>query len=145
MANSPIGQRVLSAADNGEIDIIFSANRNVDAGLYGVNPPTLGGTTPNAIVYLKNVQNGRQYDLLGIQTSGYQQAANTAIHEGLHALGVGGSRRAEALVRLSELENIGVTIDRSAMRQVLTDMRGNYDHLPWSSGRTTENFFGLKF
>ena len=67
-------------------------------------------------------------------------------HEGLHALGVGGSRRAEALVRLEELRSMGVEIDRGAMRQVLEDMKGNYDNKPWlSGGRSSESFPDLKF
>ena len=87
----------------------------------------------------------RQTGVLQTILSGYQMTAGTAIHEGLHALGVGGSRRAEALVRLSGLENIGVAIDRRAMRQVLTDMSDNYNTLPWRSGGSTPNFPGLGF
>lgn len=145
MDRTPAGRQVVEAADSGRIDLVFSSEINPPRGLFGEVPPTLGGTSPTAIVYLKNVQNGRSYDLLGIKSSGYDLAATTGTHEGLHALGVGGSRRAEALVRLEELRMLGAPIDRTAMRQVLTDMQGNYDHLPWLSGRTTPNFPNLKF
>lgn len=67
----------------------------------------------------------------------------------MHSLGVAGSRRAEALVRLAELENLGVTIDRTAMRQVLTDMgsrkTGAYSDLPWRTGDSTPVFPELEF
>lgn len=145
MAQTPAGQMVLDAANSGDIDLVFSSELNPPPGLYGDMLPGMGGTSPTATVYLKNVQNGRSYDLLGVNASGYDLTSSTAIHEGLHALGVGGSQRAEALVRLEELRSLGVPIDRTAMRQVLTDMKGNYDSLPWLSGRTTPYFPDLIF
>lgn len=138
MKRSDAGQQVLAAADSGRIDLVFSA-QSAPSNL-------LGRSYGNqAVVFVQNTQHGGKYDLLGLKVSGYQMTAGTAIHEGLHALGVGGSRRAEALVRLSELENIGVAIDRRAMRQVLTDMSDNYNTLPWRSGGSTPNFPGLGF
>lgn len=89
------------------------------------------------------------------------RAATTAIHEGVHMLGVQGSRRAEALARLAEISHRGGVIDRAAMRRVLTDIRdarieqggkvfNPYDALPWrqgapGAGRTTPHFPGLEF
>lgn len=136
MGRTASGRRVLQAADNNEIVLRLSHDINPPRNLYGEVPPTIAGDLPEAIVYLKNNQNGRLYDLLGVRASGYQTVAGTATHEGLHALGVAGSRRAEALVRLAELEQLGVRIDARAMRQVLSDMRGagSYGHLPWRRG-----------
>lgn len=76
--------------------------------------------------------------------------AGTAAHEGLHALGIAGSRRAEALVRLAEPEQLGVPIDIRAIQQVLFDIgatddsgeRGFYDNLPWRRG---ESVLGVDF
>lgn len=76
-------------------------------------------------------------------------------------LGVQGSRRAEALARLAEISHRGGTIDRAAMRRVLTQIRNAriesggkminpYDALPWRQGapgvgRTSPHFPGLEF
>ncbi len=139
MSQTAAGRRVLEAADNGEIVLRFSHDVSPPRNLFGEVPITIRGEVPEAIVYLKNNQNGRLYDLLGIRASGYQTVAGTGTHEGLHALGIAGSRRAEALVRLAELEQLGVRIDARAIRQVLSDMRGagNYGHLPWRNGGST--------
>ena len=82
---------------------------------------------------------------VGRHADGLEFTSNIGLHEGLHSLGVGGSARAEALVRLEELRSMGVPIDRTAMRQVLTDMGSNYSQLPWRIGRTSPSFPGLKF
>jgi hypothetical protein len=141
MNSSVAGKRVLAAADAGEIDLVFSTSAS--SGLYG---RAYGN---QATVYLEQTQNGHTYALVGVHASGYQFSAAVGIHEGLHALGVGGSRRAEALARLAELDNLGVSIDRLAMRQVLTDMgsrkNGPYSHLPWRSGDSSPHFPGLQF
>lgn len=141
MGNSIYGQRVLQAADSGEINLTFSTSPS--GSLYG------GSLDNHATVYLENTQHGYTYNLLGVKADGYQFSAGVGIHEGLHSLGVAGSRRAEALVRLAELDNLGVAIDKRAMRQVLTDMgsrkNGPYSGLPWSSGGSTPNFPELKF
>ncbi|GMV32168.1 MAG: hypothetical protein AMXMBFR59_42930 [Rhodanobacteraceae bacterium] len=48
-------------------------------------------------------------------------------------------------MRLAELDNIGVPIDRRAMRQVLSDMKGNYDRYPWRANETSPHFPELEF
>jgi hypothetical protein len=133
------GQKVIAGLDNRDIFLRYTSAVPDEVGLIGVNR---GGS---AKVFLQMTENGRYYSLLGRGVNGLEYSANIGLHEGLHGLGVGGSRRAEALVRLEELRSSGVSIDRTAMRQVLTDMRGNYDHLPWYSGRTSSSFPGLKF
>jgi hypothetical protein len=106
-----------------------------------------GQDIPEARVYLWNNQNGRLYEEIGVRASGYETVAGTAIHEGLHGLGIGDSRRAEALVRLAELGLLGVPIDVRAMRQVLQDMKdfGGYRNLPWRIQGSSSNFPGLEW
>ncbi|MDA8017399.1 MAG: DUF6531 domain-containing protein [Thermoanaerobaculia bacterium] len=123
---SSIGRRVLEAADNHIIELEITGSRIADRGLLG---EAFGR---NAYVYAFNTQS-------------YSRTAEIAIHEGVHALGVGGSRRAEALARLAEISHRGGTIDRAAMRRVLMDMRGNYDHLRWRVGGSSPHFPGLSF
>ena len=143
MLRTQSGRTVLEAADAGQINLRL-AWRTAPEGLYGRVPVTIAGDVPEATVFLRNNQNGRVYDILGRRANGYQTVAGTATQEGLHALGVGGSRRAEALVRLAELEQLGVPIDHRAMRQVLSDMRRTvddtgisvYSNLPWRRGGT---------
>lgn len=127
------GRKVLNAADGRRIYVDFS-DKLPPEGVYGFSKG------PIAHVYTRNTEVGRNYDLLGLRVDGLQQTANIGFHEGLHSLGVRGSRRAEALVRLEELRSIGVPIDRQAMRQVLSDMQGNYDQLAWRAGRSSPSF-----
>jgi len=95
---------------------------------------------------MRETKKGKYFDLLGISASGMEHTSQIVLHEGLHALGIAGSRRAEALVRLEELRAMNVTIDRKAMRQVLSDMDSNYDEKRWlSEGRTSDYFPVLKF
>ncbi len=151
MASSPIGQQVLDAAESNVIRLEFSESffrqsRRLDA-TEAAN--VLGWTTgKKAKVYLPAVGSN-------------SAAATTAIHEGIHALGVQGSRRAEALARLAETYHRGDVIDKTAMRKVLTEIRearikigekvvNPYANLPWrqgkpGTGRTSTHFPGLEF
>lgn len=143
MSRTEAGKKVLAAADKGQIDLAFSTRKT--PGLYGEarspNPLWKG----RADVYIPSTQNGRDFKILNTSVRGYEHTAATAIHEGLHALGVGGSRRAEALVRLSELQMHGIPIDMKAIRQVLSDMKGHYDDLPWQQGSSIDEFPGVRF
>jgi hypothetical protein len=111
MSQTEAGRRVLQAADAGEINLVFD---NGVPGTVKAPPKDLygelfqfGQDIPEARVYLWNNQNGRLYEEIGVRASGYETVAGTAIHEGLHGLGIGDSRRAEALVRLAELGLLG--------------------------------------
>jgi YD repeat-containing protein len=139
MSSSAIGRTVLDAADSGKINLVFSEFGPPRAGLMG---RSIGS---QATVFVKETQNGMTWANLGVKASGYEFTSMVGIHEGLHALGVAGSQRAEALVRLAEFEHLGVPIDRTVMRTVLTEMKGNYNQFPWRSGGSTPNFPGLKF
>jgi hypothetical protein len=120
----------------------------IPSDLYGATRVPFPGELPTADVYVWNLQNGRAYSQLGVTANGYEAVAGTATHEGLHLLGIAGSNRAEALVRLAELEQLGVPIDQAAMRQVLTNMRnaGYFGSgAPWRSGGISLRFPGVEW
>ncbi len=125
MGSTEEGRAVLIAAESGRINLTFEAGMNVPKRLYGEMAEGIAGSPNEAMVYLRRTQNGRRFDLLGRSVDGYSHSAATGIHEGLHALGISGSARAEALVRLAELKMHGISINRTAMRQVLQDMRAS--------------------
>ncbi|MBD2777514.1 hypothetical protein [Iningainema tapete] len=114
MSRSSIGREVLARVQADDINLVLSIRNDVPKNLMG------GSSSSLATAYVKNTQ-------------GYEETVLTLIHEGVHALGIGGSRRAEALARLAEVSHKGGAINRAAMRQVLQDIRstGAYDHLQW--------------
>jgi hypothetical protein len=150
MRRTAEGLAVLEAADKDVFDLLFNSNPKygdmaVPKNLQGKMEKGLGGAKHLAQVFLANVQNGIDFDLIGRRASGYEAAAMVATHEGLHALGVRGSRRAEALVRLAEIKFLGVEVDRKVIRQVLQDMGKNYHQFPWKVGKTLAEFAGWKW
>jgi hypothetical protein len=114
MSRSSIGREVLARAQADDIYLALSIRNDIPQGLMG---RSVGNS---AIAYVRNTQS-------------YDETVLTLIHEGVHALGVGGSRRAEALARLAEVQHKGGVINRATMRQVLQDIKsvGAYDHLEW--------------
>ena len=128
MSSSEIGQRVVDATNANDINLTLSVRNDIPRNLLGVSY----GNRGTAYAY---------------NTQSYEQTVLTLIHEGLHAMGIGGSRRAEALVRLGELEHQGIPINRKTIRQVLQEMKDSqaYDHMPWRINRESPNFPGLKF
>jgi hypothetical protein len=114
ISKSAIGQYIVDRANAGDIDLALSIPNDVPSGLMGISRGNYGSA------YVRNTQS-------------YKETALTLIHEGIHALGVGGSRRAEAIARLAEVQHQGGTLDRATMRQVLQDIRSAqiYDNLPW--------------
>ena len=123
---SAIGRQILDAADNDTIHLTITGTRISDDTLLGESI-------------------GRRGTVFTFNTQSYTRTAETAIHEGVHALGVGGSRRAEALARLAEIKHQGGVIDRAAMQKVLTDMGKNYDHFRWKIYKTSPHFPGVVF
>lgn len=81
------------------------------------------------------------------------EVASTAVHEGVHMLGIQGSRRAEAMARFAEIRHRGEVIDFVAARRVLRDIRyvtdvsGDrvYMDLPWRLNKQSPNFPGIIF
>jgi hypothetical protein len=151
MASSSIGRQVLEAAQSHVFRLEFSSSLFRQSRMLNAaeSSGTLGVAMRNkAKVFLPAVGSN-------------SRAATTAIHEGVHMLGVQGSRRAEALARLAEISHRGGTIDRAAMRRVLTQIKGAriesggklinpYYALPWRQGapgvgRTSPHFRGLEF
>ena len=128
MSSSEIGQRVVDAANADDINLSLSIRNDVPRNLSGISYGN------NGIAYVYNTQS-------------YDETVLTLLHEGLHAMGIGGSRRAEALVRLAELEHQGIPINRKTIRQVLQEMKDAqaYDDMPWRVGGESPNFPGLKF
>lgn len=155
MSRTETGRKVVGAADSGEIDLTFSIQsweRGLEGRSYG----------NRAVVYIPETQNGTKLTIMdrssGVPTvdrqiSGYDHTAAVGVHEGLHAMGIAGSKRAEALVRLAELELHGVPIDRKAIRQVLSEINGAknergegvYSGLPWQQGLTIPEFPNARF
>jgi RHS repeat-associated protein len=127
IGRSDIGKKILAAADEDIIHLETSVER-VQKGLYGRSVGNMGWA------YLRNTQS-------------YSETAVTLIHEGVHALGVRGSRRAEALARIAEYMHNGIPIDARSIRRILEDIKGAgvYSHLPWRAGRSTPHFPGLGF
>jgi RHS repeat-associated protein len=131
MRRSAIGRQILEAEAAGDISLVISDSR-VARELLGESYRV--GGEGIAVAYARNTQS-------------YARTSEILIHEGVHALGVGGSRRAEALARLAETMHRGGTIDRAAIRQVLQEIRdaGIYSNLRWRSGGSSPHFPGLEF
>jgi hypothetical protein len=127
LAKSQIGRKILEAADADIIHLDVSSDR-VDPTLFG---EAIGNT---GYAYIRSTQS-------------YARTAETLIHEGIHALGVAGSRRAEALARIGEAMHRGEVIDVATMRRILLEIRAvpDYARLPWQTGRTSPHFPGIKF
>ncbi len=124
---SAIGRTIWQAAADDLIHLELSGEK--------VAWSLLGRTSgTQATVYIRNTQS-------------YALTVETLIHEGVHALGVGGSRRAEALARLAEHAHRGQGTSHALLRGVLQEMRhtGSYGHLPWRAGRTSPHFPGVNF
>lgn len=125
---SDIGQLILKEARDDNINLTLSVREDVPRGLMGVSYGIYG------TAYVRNTQS-------------YKETVITLIHEGIHALGVEGSRRAEAIARLAELRHEGTAITQKTIKQVLTDIRsvGAYNHLPWRVGKKSKYFPDLSF
>jgi len=74
--------------------------------------------------------------------------SKVVMHEGGHGLGVGGSQKAEVILRLMEIEHGGRTINREIIRQVIREVktakRPNgtliYNNMPWRLNEKSEIF-----
>ncbi len=140
MSKSDIGKYVLKQAELGVIDLELSSASNITIGQeFGVS------YSNRAIAYVRNTQTFGN-ERWGIR-AGYHLTASILIHEGVHALGVGGSRRAEALARIAELNHAGIEVNRKTIRMVLEDINNAkvYDAMPWRINSESEYFPGVKF
>jgi hypothetical protein len=141
MARTPAGLTVLRAIDQKAIFLTFT---NADSPRGGQ-----GGTNGNrSCVYLQITQHGDCYTA-NIETrfaSPAEFAAAVAIHEGIHALGLAGSKRAEWYCRLQEMKFMGFdTSNRDIQREVHALVFGHkaYAHLPDTNGSTSAYFPGV--
>jgi len=133
------GKKVLTALDQKDIYIDFIDGAPEGPLVYGMSKGRTGK------IFTQNTKGGKYWEMLDIELDSMEATASTGLHESLHSLGVRASRKAEALVRLEEMRAAGAVIDRTAMKQVLSDMKYGYDHLPWLSGNTSDSFPGLTF
>jgi RHS repeat-associated protein len=143
MNKSDIGKYILQKAEEGVITLELSTEPNITIGQdFGIS------YSNRAIAYVRNTQTFtmNMSRRAGIR-AGYQQTASTLIHEGVHALGIGGSRRAEALARIAELKHMGIEVNTRSMRMILEDIgvAKVYDRLPWRINLESEHFTGVKF
>lgn len=137
---SEIGRYILKKLESGEIELELSTKSEIGVGTHFGEALTGSGTT-----FIRNTQTfGNK--AFGIK-AGYDMTVSNMIHEGVHALGVGGSRRAEALARIAELQHAGIEINRASIRKILTQIKDAdvYDRLPWRLNRESEHFPGVKF
>jgi hypothetical protein len=128
MSRSAIGRAVLDAADEGEILLHVSDEIPGD-------PHILGESWDNyGVVYARHTQS-------------YARTTQTLIHEGVHALGVGGSVRAEVLARVAEVLHTEGRVTLSRLKQIYDTVRvlDRYRHLPRRVGRTSPLFPGIEF
>jgi hypothetical protein len=94
---------------------------------------------------------GRSFDdvaeVFVFETQSYAKTAATAVHEGVHALGVAGSRRAEVMARIAEAIHQGQPITPQLLRQIVCEVReiGTYNSLPWRLNKTSPHFPGVEF
>lgn len=128
MQKSGVGQTVLRAADEGVIELELSASKEVPRTLAG---QAVGNT---GVVFIRNTQS-------------YSETVGTLVHEGVHAMGVGGSRRAEIFARIAEAMHRGETINPETLRKIFKEVSAieAYKKLPWKLGAISPHFRGWEF
>jgi RHS repeat-associated protein len=131
MRRSIWGKAVLDASERNQIDLVFHNSTHIKPGRYGDNSGNVGN------IYLYNTQNGQRYETLGnVSIDPLRTKSSTAIHEGLHAMGVVGSKKAEILVRQLEMEHLGFPRSEKTRAQAIRDMGDRYNKLPESMGKS---------
>ncbi len=132
MNRSPIGQAIVDAANQDIIDIDWLAF-HYDPTLKGYHVGGRGVTV---------IENNVEFSSPGVvdTASTLREIGNTAVHEGLHALGIGGSWEAELWVRRLTFEHdIGRVPTPIEVTVMEADMRAAgpiYTSLPQRVGRS---------
>lgn len=137
LSSSPIGQTVLDAAESNQFRLEFSKSfyrqsRELSA---PENPIRLGvAMTKKAKVFLP-------------AHSTNAGVARTAVHEGVHMLGVRGSIRAEVLARSAEVIHAEGKIAPFRLKQIYREVLEIpvYKSLPRSGGQQSSLFPGVEF
>ncbi len=137
MRTSQIGRAVVDAAESNKFRLEFSRSLfRQSRELAAPESRTILGAAFNkrAKVYLP--ANGSN-----------AQASITAIHEGVHMLGVRGSQRAEVLARVSGLLHKGQQVSRGDLLRIYRDVRRipAYQNMKINQGLTSPLFPGVKF
>jgi hypothetical protein len=135
MSRSPIGQSVVDAANNNTITLDFRS--------FHPQPGVLGFRLPNSNTGVIFVENAAQYSAPGVvdQAASLRAVGDTAVHEGLHALGLGGSWDAELWVRRLTFEHThGFRPTATDIAQMEADMlaAGPYKSLPKNLNKTIQ-------
>jgi hypothetical protein len=127
---SKMGRLVLEAAEKDKINLSF-----IERGASFNGSPILGEATAlEAIVYKGS-------------HATVESAAGTAIHEGLHAMGISGSQSAELLVRIAQAAHQHRYLNRQQIRALkdAISVHPLYRDLPRDLGRTSELFPGRTY
>jgi hypothetical protein len=135
MNRSPTGKAVVDAADSDAIDLEFQP--------FHPQSGVLGHRVPNSNRGVVFVENNVQFSAPGVvdRAATLREVANTAVHEGLHALGIGGSWEAELRVRELTFEhNAGRAPAPAEVAQMEADIRavGTYTSLPITVGKAIQ-------
>jgi hypothetical protein len=133
MNRSSLGRTVADAANNNTISLDFRPTYPTP-GVLGYRLP---GTTTGVIF----VENNAVYSAPGVvdRAASLRAVGDTAVHEGLHALGIGGSWDAELWVRRLSFEHSWGRVPTAAeIAQMEADMQavGAYASLPHNVGST---------
>jgi RHS repeat-associated protein len=135
LASSPIGRTVLNAAQSHQFRLEFSKSY-YRQGIFGNDERSILGMAfrRKAKVYLP-------------AHSSNAAAASTAVHEGVHMLGVRDSQRSEVLARAAELLHRNGTYNRADLMRIYRQVRSIdvYRRLPAKVGRTSPLFPGVTF
>jgi hypothetical protein len=141
MLRTRAGREVLRAVRENRISLTFT-NEDAPNG----NPGGTRGTT--ARVYLKVTQRGRSYTVGYVRKSASEAeyAAAIAVHEGIHALGLRGSKRAELYCRLQEMKLVGFEIDSAVQQETRQFIYREpvYANLPDTIGCKSDSFPGVE-
>ncbi len=115
MKETDIGRLVRESIDNGRISLVLDGDAFATPGIYGkalfTQPNKIGGV---AKVFVRN-------------TKTRELTFRTAIHEGVHALGVNGSYKAEVLGRLAEVRALGRNVRYSDVKRAILEVRSRPD------------------
>lgn len=127
MSRSQLGREVLEAATSNRIRLEFSRSF--------FRPGLLG--RQDRLVLGVAFEGGKKAKIFIPAHVNNAQIARTAIHEGLHKLGIRGSQQAEIIARIAERMHMGQPITADVLQEIAEFVVRNprYQNLKWSVGR----------
>ncbi|MEW8022804.1 MAG: hypothetical protein AB2803_03800 [Candidatus Thiodiazotropha sp.] len=145
MSSSSIGRTVLDAADSNQMRLQFSRSYYRE-GLLGPENFSFEGVTFSPSFGQKSAIKAKVF-LPSVGSNA--RAAEVGIHEGVHALGVSGSKRAEVLARASEVMHRtgSSTLSLSELKKIYRQVNTTpfYNKLPSKLGEQSWLFPGVTF